>query len=633
MNLRLLFSAGLSLVFLQATAQTNTVGTIVHNPELTEGGYNLIYPHNQSNAYLIDMCGNVVHTWEHADSLRPANVLYLLDDSDVITTYRPAEYTSDPIWAGGGGASVARRTWDNTELWSFTRNDADYRLHHDVEPLPNGNVLVTAWEQRDSLACIQAGRNPANLTGVGMWSEVVWELKPNDEMGADIIWEWAVWDHMIQDFDETKDNFGVVSEHPELININFGMAQSAPADWLHINAIAYDAFSGHVMLSVPTFNEIWVVDKDNTTPGELKWRWGNPMAYDRGDSSDTKLGFQHHTHWLDMGLSSGNPDLGKVGVFNNRVQGETSEYSSVHTLIPHYDEYDNEYIMDIATGTFLPLDYEWTFESEDPNTIYSNIVSSFQRLENGNNLICSGKSGDTREYTPEGELVWHYKTPLLNAGGVASPVSQGTVLLPFQNLTFRAHRYAADHPAFNGIDFAVGEPIELDPTPLAACFGCDFTLILDSITIESTTADIAVSYTGSYDLGSLTWYDSDFILLDTLTLNLGGVSQGGYTLIATDVMGCSDTLVVTIIVDGINTPEPLVFGVYPNPSNGRVNLVSTSHLSNASVSVYDIQGRMVFSQNDLSNTALDLQGLNNGTYQLVVRTGTSVGTTRIVIQH
>jgi hypothetical protein len=212
-------------------------------------------------------------------------------------------------------------------------------------------------------------------------------------------------------------------------------------------------------------------------------------------------------------------------------------------------------------------------------------------------------------------------------------VSQGTVLLPFQNLTFRAHRYAADHPAFNGIDFAVGEPIELDPTPLAACFGCDFTLILDSITIDSTTADIAVSYTGSYDLGSLTWYDSEFILLDTLTLNLGGVSQGGYTLIATDVMGCSDTLVVTIIVDGINTPEPLVFGVYPNPSNGRVNLVSTSHLSNASVSVYDIQGRMVFSQNDLSNTALDLQGLNNGTYQLVVRTGTSVGTTRIVIQH
>ena len=97
------------------------------------------------------------------------------------------------------------------------------------------------------------------------------------------------------------------------------------------------------------------------------------MAYDRGDSSDTKLGFQHHTHWLDMGLSAGNPDFGKVGVFNNRVQGNTSEYSTVNTLIPHYDEYENEYILDVETGTYLPLDYEWTFESEDPNTIYSNI--------------------------------------------------------------------------------------------------------------------------------------------------------------------------------------------------------------------------------------------------------------------
>lgn len=192
---------------------------------------------------------------------------------------------------------------------------------------------------------------------------------------------------------------------------------------------------------------------------------------------------------------------------------------------------------------------------------------------------------------------------------------------------------AADHPAFNGIDFTEGDPIELDPTPVAACFGCDFALVLDSITIESITADIAVSYTGSYDLGSVMWLDSDSQLLDTLNLNLGGVTEGSYALIATDVMGCSSTLSVTIIVDGINTPEPLVFGVYPNPSNGRINLVSATRLSNAFVSLNDIQGKMVFSQDDLINTALDLQGLNNGTYQLVVRTGTRAGTTRIVIQN
>ena len=124
--------------------------------------------------------------------------------------------------------------------------------------------------------------------------------------------------------------------------------------------------------------------------------------------------------------------------------------------------------------------------------------------------------------------------------------------------------------------------------------------------------------------------------LDTLDINLGGVSQGSYTLIATDMMGCSDTLSVTILIDGINTPEPLVLSIYPNPSSGRINLVSTSHLYNAFLTVYDIQGRVVFSQNlhdGTGNTALDLKRLHNGMYQLVIRTGTSVSTTRIVIQH
>ena len=110
-------------------AQENTIGTIVYSEDGTDGGYNLIYPHNQPNAFLLDMCGNVVHTWENGDSLRPGNVIYLLENSDVITTYRPADFSGDAIWAGGGGATVARKTWDNELIWSFTRNDSAYRLH------------------------------------------------------------------------------------------------------------------------------------------------------------------------------------------------------------------------------------------------------------------------------------------------------------------------------------------------------------------------------------------------------------------------------------------------------------------------------------------------------------------------
>ncbi|PCJ82338.1 MAG: hypothetical protein COA49_02240 [Bacteroidetes bacterium] len=632
-----LLSITLFLFSFSILSQENTVGTILYNSELSDGGYNLIYPHNQSTAFLMDMCGNVVHTWEHADTLRPANILYILENSDVITTYRPADHSGDAIWAGGGGASIERRTWNNDPIWSFTRNDSAYRLHHDIQPLANGNVLVTAWEQRDSLECIEAGRNPDNLTGSGIWSEVIWEIGPNDAGEGEVVWEWAVWDHLIQDFDSTKSNYGVVADNINKIDINFGLILGAAADWLHINAIDYDPFSQHIMVSVPTFNEIWIIDRGNMTPGEIKWRWGNPMAYDRGDSSDTKLGFQHHTHWLDLALNSGNPDFGKVGVFNNRVQGDTSEYSTVHTLTPFYDEYENEYAINASTGTYLPSDFDWTFSSPDPNTIYSNIVSSFQRLDNGNSLICSGKSGDTREYTQNGELVWYYKTPLLNQQGTASPVSQGTILNPFQNLTFRAQRYPADFPAFDGIDLIAGAPIELNPTPIASCFMCDLALELDSISYDSNNANISVSSNGSFDLNTIAWMNlSDSTILPfSQELDFSTSVSGDFLITVTDIMGCTASLVVSVIIDSVNTISPLAVGLYPNPTSGIINLVLNKTSGDAVVTIYDMQGQTVFTANNSNSSTslvLDLSYLKNGAYTVVVQSSTGVATSRVIIK-
>jgi len=621
-------------------SQINTIGTIVYNTEATDGGFNLIYPHNQPDAFLLDMCGNVVHKWENPDSLRPANVIYILENSDVMITYRPASFEADAIWAGGGGATIERRTWDNEPIWSFTRNDAEYRLHHDIQPMANGNVLVTAWEQRDSLECIESGRDPESLTSAGMWSEVVWVIAPTSDGNAEVIWEWAVWDHLIQDFDSTKSNYGVIADNIDKIDINFGSGLNQAADWLHINAIDFDEYSQHIMLSVPTFNEIWLVDYNNTTPGELKWRWGNPMAYDRGDSSDTKLGFQHHTHWLDMSLSTNNPDYGKIGLFNNRVQGDSSEYSTINTLLLIYDEYENEYIVDNSTGTYLPTDFDWTFESPNPSTIYSNIVSSFQRLENGNSLICSGKSGDSREYTQDGELVWHYKTPLLNQLGTANPQSQGTVLSPFQNLTFRASRYPADYPAFEGIDFVADFPIELNPTPLESCvLDCEFTLSLDTISFDTLgIATVTVFVEDSTQINNIQWIslpDSTILPFSQEMIFTTSV-PGDFLITATDFQGCSGSLMVSVAFDPFETSEIetlLNFGLYPNPSNGLLNILFSKVINQAEINVLDTQGRIVFSLNtshSLSET-LDLNHLKSGTYFVSISSQHEVGISKVLI--
>ena len=37
----------------------------------------------------------------------------------------------------------------------------------------------------------------------------------------EIVWEWHATDHIVQDYDESKLNFGVVADVPNLIDINY----------------------------------------------------------------------------------------------------------------------------------------------------------------------------------------------------------------------------------------------------------------------------------------------------------------------------------------------------------------------------------------------------------------------------
>ncbi|MGY8928590.1 MAG: T9SS type A sorting domain-containing protein, partial [Flavobacteriales bacterium] len=306
-----------------------------------------------------------------------------------------------------------------------------------------------------------------------------------------------------------------------------------------------------------------------------------------------------------------------------------------------FDEYENEYYVDFETGTYLPTDFDWTFESPDPNTIYSPIVSSFQRLENGNSLICSGSKGDTREYTQEGELVWHYKTPFLNQAGTGSPQSQGTILNPMQNLTFRASRYPADYPAFDDIDFVTGLPIELNPIMLASCLsGCDLTLSLDSISFDTLGfATVTVGAEGSSQINIIEWMSlaDSTIYPYAQELTFTTSEAGDFMITVTDLMGCTYSLVVSVIFDGlegVDNPTALKFGLYPNPSNGFMNISFSKTIHQADIKVIDMQGRIVFSLNNTSslNESLDLNHLNSGTYFVSVSSDEGFAMTKILIQ-
>ena len=459
-------------------AQDNTVGLISLKSWLADDGYTLLYPHNQSNVYLINNCGEVVHMWEGAEDVKPGNTAYLSPNGNLVTTSRSSFIGDDAIWAGGGGADIEVKSWDNEILSTFTLNNESDRLHHDIEVMHNGNILAISWEYQSKEDAIAAGRDSLNLPGNQLWPDNVIEIEPTS---GEIVWEWHSWDHLIQDFDETKANFGVVGDHPELIDINFDTHDGDP-DWLHANAIDYHPEFDQIMLSIPYFNEIWIIDHSTSTEeaatssggiygngGDLMYRWGNPTTYRAGDSTDQKLFFQHDAHWNIDHISPGNKDFGKVMVFNNRA-GE--DFSTANIFDPMFIDYQSNYM--IMDGQFIPSDFDLTLTHPTPQRMYSTGLSSFQQLVNGNYLITVGRFGYTFEITPDNEIVWEYITPLRN--GVA--IAQGDSLAINNNLTFRSHKYPENYGAFVGKDLSAKGWIEENPRQDF----CDFLTDINEIT-------------------------------------------------------------------------------------------------------------------------------------------------------
>ena len=443
-------------LFFSSFSFSQTVG-IIQNDSLALNGYTLFSPTGFNKTYLIDNCGFIINEWESEHD--PGMMAYLLPNGNLLRTAR----ISSSFNAGETGGKIEIFDWDGNLIWSYNYSSPVYHQHHEVEPLSNGNILVLAWEKRTQAEAIMAGRNPDEVNSQGVWSEKVVEIEPIGSDGINIIWEWYLWDHLVQDFNDTLQNFMKVNEHPELIDINF--AAENGTDWVHLNSIDYNEELDQIILSSRNFNELWIIDHSTTTlqasqhsggasgmGGDILYRWGNPQAYQRGDETDQKLFAQHDVHWIKPELN----DEGKIMIFNNGIGRPTGDYSSVDVINPPLNVEGN-YVIDNDLP-FDPIDLDWTYEANPPFDFVSARISGAQRLPNGNTLICNGRNGEFFEVTEEGEQVWLYVNPVGNNG----PVSQGNQ--PVQNDVFQTIRYSPDYAAFEGRDLIPQNPVELNPT-------------------------------------------------------------------------------------------------------------------------------------------------------------------------
>ncbi len=441
-------------------AQSQTVGLFL-NDSLSQNGYTLFSA--DRNTYLVDNCGRQVNRW--TSQYNAALSMYLLENGQLLRT---ASILGDLQGAGGGGR-IELFAWSGELLWSYEYNDLEVRQHHDIEPLPNGNVLVLAWEVYTEEEALAAGRNP-DLLDKNFWPDHIVELQPVGTEEAEIVWEWRAWDHLVQDFDQTKNNFGVIADHPELIDIN--LAQVRPInfpgvtgeDWMHSNGIAYNPVRDEIVLSVRNFSELIMIDHSTTTEeaashsggnagmgGDIIYRWGNPANYGRGDTMDQVFFQQHDARWVPEGF----PNAGQLMVFNNGKDRSPEEFSSVEWLAAPIDS-DGQYIRS-DTEAFGPATTSRSYRGNSP--FYSSIMSGAQPLSNGNTLVCVSTDGRFIEVTPEDSIVWEYISPV----GTNGPVPQGAFIATHQ--VFRATRYPTDYPAFVGRELSPGNPVELNPWP------------------------------------------------------------------------------------------------------------------------------------------------------------------------
>ena len=321
----------------------------------------------------------------------------------------PYRVNSPTMESGGVGGAVQCLTWEDELVWEYILSNSDYQHHHDVEPLPNGNVLLIAWEKKTSTEAYAAGRqsidNPLNQ----MWSEAIFEIQPDGNGSADVVWEWHLWDHLIQDVDPGDDNYGVVADHPELFDINNGTVGGsggpggATADWIHINTISYNTEFDQIVISSRFQDEIFVIDHGTSSEeasshsggnygkgGDFLYRWGNPQNYDRGNNSDKTLDDQHSINWIP----DGSPGQGNFILFNNGFN-EATEF------VPPMDEDGFYYIED--GQPYGPDDIFWN------SPYYSTAMQGGAfRLPNGNTLITDCDSADIEEVTESGSVVWSY---------------------------------------------------------------------------------------------------------------------------------------------------------------------------------------------------------------------------------
>lgn len=532
------------------------------------GDYTLYSTGSSTTAYLIDTNNTNYHTWTGLTG-QTAYSNYMLPGGVLLRTVK----TTNSTFSGGGMAGrVQKVDWNGTILWDYTYSTTTVCTHHDICAMPNGNVLLIAYESKTGTQSSAAGSNYAGT----LWPDHVIEVQPTGTTTGTIVWEWHLWDHLCQDDNASGGNYVTsVADHPELYDINAVTLNSMNKDFWHMNGIDYNPILDQIVVSAHNTNEFYVIDHSTTTAeaashsggrggrgGDFLYRWGDPSRYDQSGSANFNV--LHDAHWIPQGV----PNAGRLVALNNK--GISSTQSCVDMIDPPYSGFNYSYT---ANTAWLPATYTFRQNCTGGTTNMGNS----QQLPNGNMLICLALSGVMYEIDSNGTQLW-------------SKTASGTVA--------QAFRYSA----------------------------CQVTSAAPAIPTITAIGNVLTSTSAT----THQWFVDGVLIAGATSQSYAATQSGAYCVQVTDSNGCwySYSLLFdhSYIMDVTSFDQAHNILAFPNPTNGILNL-SGDVLANAfTVDIIDAAGRTVMSVRN--EKIIDLSFLDNGIYLVNITPENSATTTR-----
>ena len=258
----------------QLKAKRAGVGLRACDHDRAFAGYTLFAPQSGGGkVYLIDIDGNVVHTWQMP--YPPGNSGYLTERGTYFyngkTVERSDRFISRQLWKGG---VVLEADWNGRILWEVRQPDH----HHDGIRLHNGNVLLICLAQlpQHLVSQVKGGRPGTEHNG-GMYADYLVEMTTDGR----VVWDWRTWEHL----DPAKDCITAVQDQREA--------------WTHANGVA-EMPNGDIVVSFRNISTVIIIDRKT---GEVIWKLGAPPPAGQHApmplSSGNLLLFDNGPHRLD----------------------------------------------------------------------------------------------------------------------------------------------------------------------------------------------------------------------------------------------------------------------------------------------------------------------------------------------